>query len=114
MKPFPTDFPDFKEDIQIILEGLNLSDDYVVSLEQRRTIIYTMSFQMKVNFYGPTQRSDIIRKAISNVFNQGAGALDSDLSIETITITPNPSSVSPDSDFGFNESIVLNFDSAST
>tara|TARA_R100000005_G_C4989209_1_gene196941 strand:+ start:128 stop:931 length:804 start_codon:yes stop_codon:yes gene_type:complete len=116
MKPFPTDFPDIKEDIQIILEGLNLSDDYEGSLEQRRTIVYTMSFQMKVNFYGPTQRTDIIRKSISNVFNQGAGSLDSDLSIETITITPNPTNTFglADSDFGFNESIVINFDSAST
>lgn len=114
MKPFPADFPDIKEDVQIILDNVQLSDDYEGALESRRTIVYTLSFTMKVNFYGPTSKGDIIRKSIANIYNKGAGALDSDVSIETITITPNPADVSPDSDFGFNESIVFNYDSASS
>tara|TARA_Y100000004_G_scaffold62817_1_gene70367 strand:+ start:949 stop:1749 length:801 start_codon:yes stop_codon:yes gene_type:complete len=112
MKPFPSDYPNIKEDIQIILEGLSFDDSYEGTVESRRTIIYTLTFLMKIQFYGPTNRSDIIRKAISNVYNQGAGLKDSDVAIETITVTPDPTNVSPDSDFGFNETFVLNFDSA--
>ena len=67
---------------------------------------------LKCNFYGPTSRTDIIRKSIANVFNQQGGLRDSDVSIETITITPTPTNVGPDSDFGFNETITFNFDSA--
>tara|TARA_B100000519_G_C14254952_1_gene444533 strand:- start:100 stop:897 length:798 start_codon:yes stop_codon:yes gene_type:complete len=112
MKPFAAEFPDIKEDIQIILTGLNLQDSYEGSLEDRRTIVYGLSFDLKCNFYGPTSRTDIIRKSIANVFNQQGGLRDSDVSIETITITPTPTNVGPDSDFGFNETITFNFDSA--
>ena len=56
--------------------------------------------------------TDIIRKSIANVFNKQGGLRDSDVSIETITITPTPTNVGPDSDFGFNETITFNFDSA--
>ncbi len=112
MKPFAAEFPDIKEDIQIILTGLNLQDSYEGSLEDRRTIVYSLSFDLKCNFYGPTSRTDIIRKSIANVFEQSGGLNDSDVSIETITITPTPSNVGPDSDFGFNETIIFNFDSA--
>ena len=113
MKPFPTDFPDIKEDVQIILDGLSNEDDYEGPVESRRTITYTLNFTLKCNFYGPVGKGRIIRKSIANVFNQEAGINDSDVGIETITITPNPSDVSPDSDFGFSESIVINYDSAS-
>lgn len=115
IKPFPVDYPDFKEDIPIIIQSLSFSDDYEGSMEQRRTIVYTLDFEMKVSFYGAITEGDIVREVVSDVFfmNAGVGG-DSDIKVETITTTPKPLSTigMPDSDFGFDNSIVLTQDSA--
>lgn len=63
MKQF-VDYPDHKEDIPISLIGISYTDDYEGQLESRRTIIYTLDFEMKTTFYGPISTSSIIRKAV--------------------------------------------------
>lgn len=45
---------DIIEDVPIILQSVTFSDNYEGGLEDRRTIIYTLSFDMKINFWGPT------------------------------------------------------------
>jgi hypothetical protein len=40
-----------KEDSQITLQGITFSDDYEAQLEARRTIIYTLDFDMKLSLY---------------------------------------------------------------
>lgn len=50
VKPL-ADYENVKEDSQITLQGITFSDDYEASLESRRTIIYTLDFDMKVNLY---------------------------------------------------------------
>ena len=114
IKPFSTEYPDFKEDIPIVIQGLSFSDDFEGSMEQRRTIIYTLDFEMKVSFYGPINTSDIIRTSKATFFDIGAGLLDSDIGLERIDTTPDPTSVfgMPDSDFGFSNTITLLSDSA--
>lgn len=42
---------DLKEDTVIQLQNISFTDDYESLLEDRRTIIYTLSFQMKINLY---------------------------------------------------------------
>ena len=114
IKPFPTEYPDFKEDIPIIIQGLTFSDDFEGAMESRRTIIYTLSFEMKVSFYGAITEGDVIRSSIARLFELNAGASgDSDIKLETITITPDPTTVIglPDSDFGFDTTIELARDS---
>jgi len=114
IKPFSTEYPDFKEDIPIVIQGLSFSDDFEGAMEQRRTIIYTLDFEMKVSFYGPINTSDIIRTSKATFFDIGAGLLDSDIGLERIDTTPDPTSVfgMPDSDFGFSNTITLLSDSA--
>lgn len=114
IKPFLSEFPDFKEDIPIVLQGVSFADDFEGSLEQRRTIIYTLDFEMKVSFYGSINTSDIIRSATTNIFQQGIGLQDSDIQLSTIKTTPNPSTAigMPDSDFGFINEIILSVDSS--
>ena len=63
-------------------------------MEQRRTIIYTLDFGMRVNFHGPIRRSKVIKSATTNVHIDKASLLtsgaDSDgLYVKQIT-TPNP------------------------
>jgi hypothetical protein len=112
--PFKDAYPDFIEDVPIVITGVTMADDFEGPLEARRTIIYTLNFEMKVQFYGDIENKEIIRRADARLFNMNAGLLDSDIYLERVTVTPNPSNVIglPDSDFGFNEDIVLASDSA--
>jgi len=48
------DYSSVKEDTPITLLGVTFSDDYEAALEARRTIIYTLDFDMKVNLYKDT------------------------------------------------------------
>lgn len=111
IKPFAQEYPDFKEDIPVIIQGLSFTDDYDGAMEQRRSIIYTLEFEMKLSFFGPIGNGEIIRKSVADVYliNQ-----DSDKLLETITINPDPLNVIglPDSDYGFDTEIDLAFDSA--
>ena len=109
VKPFE-DWADFKEDVPITLTSVNFSDDYEGAMETRRTIIYTLDFEMKIRFYGPVNEKGIIRTAINKIYEQNAGLSDSDILIETITVTPDPADASPDSDYGFSTTIDLAFD----
>jgi len=112
IKPFSTEFPTFKEDIQVIIQSVSFSDDFEGAMEQRRTIIYSLDFEMKLSYHGPIADQSIIRTSTAKFFDIKAGLKDSDIGLETIQVTPNPTSVIglEDSDFGFTTTIL---DSAS-
>jgi len=102
LKPF-TDYPDILEDIPIAITGVSFQDDFEGELGQRRTIIYTIDFEMKVSYYGSIGVNPVIRDARAKVFDIGAGLSDSDIRLNTIQILPNPTTLNilGDSDFGF-------------
>ena len=108
IKPFPTEYPSFKEDIPIIIQTVNFQDDFEGAVEQRRTIVYSMDFEMKISFHGPVSTSNIIRQADAVLSQIGVGLADSDLGLETIRVTPNPIDTIglADSDFGFTTTIL--------
>ena len=112
IKPFQTEFPNFKEDIQVIINGVSFSDDFEGAMEQRRTIIYSMDFEMKLSYHGPIANTSVIRTSTAKIFQMGSGNSDSDIGLETIQVVPNPTSAIglADSDFGFTTTIL---DSAS-
>jgi len=105
IKPF-ADIDTLTEDVPVTLSGVSFSDDFEGALEQRRTIIYTLDFEMKIALYGPESNKAIIRDVRNNLFLQEAGLNDSDVYIKTLKITPDPSSVNADSDYGFIETDV--------
>ena len=111
IKPL-ADFPDIKEDVPVTLTGVTFTDDFEGMVEQRRTIIYTLDFDMKITFFGPINEQGIIRKSIVNFYQIGNGLSDSDVLYETLTVQPNPLNVGPDSDYGFTETWTLSVDSA--
>ena len=102
LKPF-SDYPDVLEDIPIAITSVSFQDDFEGELGARRTIIYTMDFEMRVRFYGAISQSAVVRDARAKVFDIGAGLADSDLRLNTIQVVPNPTSLNilGDSDFGF-------------
>jgi hypothetical protein len=100
VKPF-ADLPEIKEDIPISLTSVDFQDDFEGPVEQRRTIIYNLTFDMRVNFYGPESTHSVIREVNTNI-----NLIDTEGFIENVQVTPNPIDVSPDSDYGF--STVIN------
>jgi len=117
IKPFSTEYPDMKEDITIIIQSVSFADDFEGAVEQRRTIIYTLDFEMKVQFYGAIANSEIIRTANTDLYTlynnpldgrlDFRGLADSDSLVERITTTPDPTTAIglADSDFGFSTDI---------
>lgn len=103
MKPFD-DYPEIKEDIPITAVGVNFADDFEGPMEARRTIIYSIDFDMKINLYGPVTETGVITKAIADITD-----LNNNQQIERIEVTPNPDDITGDSDFGFNINIDTEF-----
>jgi hypothetical protein len=78
-----------KNDLPIILDSVNYDDQYEGDFSQRRAIIWTLSFTLKLNFYGPVNRQSIIRTATINSFNQPD--LTQKIQTYSATVTPNTS-----------------------
>lgn len=96
------EYPEVLEDSPIILNGVSFLDDYEGPLEQRRTIVYTLDFTMKINFYKGFSSTNIIRTANPTVGFQAGGVDDSDVNATLVSVVTNPALASPDSDYGFN------------
>lgn len=62
------------EDIPIILDSVSYEDDYEGDIETRRAIIWTLSFTLKMNFYGPITSTGIIKKVSINVDHENTNA----------------------------------------
>jgi hypothetical protein len=56
-------------DLPIIIENVSYEDDYEGDLTTRRSIIWTLNFTMKLNFYGPINKQGIIRKVEVDTFS---------------------------------------------
>lgn len=55
-------------DLPILLESVSVDDQYEGDFTTRRMIVYTLSFTLKLNFYGPLQRQNFIKTSIANTF----------------------------------------------
>lgn len=56
-----------KRDVPIILQSISYSDDYEGNFEERRAIIYTLTFTAKTYLFGPVQESGTGTKVITSV-----------------------------------------------
>jgi len=78
---------DHKQDVAVILGGVQIDDQYEGEFTERRVLIYQLDFTMKMKFYGPTSNTGVIRE-INIDFNEdstGANILEN----MDITIDPN-------------------------
>ena len=78
-------------DLPILLENVSYEDDYEGDLSTRRSIIWTLNFVMKLNFYGPINRQGIIRRVDVDTFS------DAELSkrINQYDVTASPETAKP-------------------
>jgi hypothetical protein len=89
-----------KDDFPLILDSLTYEDDYEGDFATRRSIIYTMTFTAKMNFYGPISEQGIIKTVQADVF---ADAPTSTLPNTRLVMTPDPTSANALDDYGFSE-----------
>jgi hypothetical protein len=109
IKPF-ANLSDLTEDVPITLTGVDYQDDYTGQLGDRRSIIYTLSFQMPVNFYQGGNYGRSIRKVTNELYTSmqdSDGNGNAVVPSVTLTVEPNPLDASPDSDYGFTETITI-------
>ena len=82
---------DIVEDVPIILQSTTFQDNFEGSLEDRRTIIYTLSFDMKINFWGPTCKkpSKVIETIDVDFFDDTLGGSTRTTTVGTGTVDSN-------------------------
>lgn len=115
-------YTDFYEDIPLILNGVSFTDDYEGEMSQRRMIVYSLDFEMKVNFYGKQLTEDdafnIIKRVDVEMYDLdtsqqfGIGDDDSDGYIQTVRTEVDPFNASFDSDWSVSFSVFDKLDSA--
>lgn len=59
---------DIKNDLPILLNSISYEDDYEGDFRNRRAIIWTLSFVMKLNFFGPINKTGFIKSAIATTY----------------------------------------------
>ena len=103
MIPLKTDYPAYREDIPISIAAVGFQDDLEGEVGARRTIIYNIDFEMRIQYHSGIATSNVIRQSNARILNMNTGLADSDVRLETIQINPNPLSTIglADSDFGF-------------
>ena len=52
----------YKQDVSVILGGVQIEDQYEGDFTERRVLIYQLDFTMKMKFFGPTADQAIIRE----------------------------------------------------
>lgn len=57
----------YKFDVPTVLNSVNLQDDYDGPFEQRRVVLYTLTFTMKTQMFGPVTESEVIRTVKANI-----------------------------------------------
>ena len=63
---------EIKNNLPVLLESINFEDSYEGNFEDRREIVWTLMFTIKLNFYGPIDKSGVIKKVIASTFNNAA------------------------------------------
>lgn len=104
----------YKDDVAVTLQGLNLQDNYEDDWTVRRDIIWTLTFDVRLMFYGPILDKPVITRAITSTFNGAQGDLANRQELESIAQTSSIiTEVAPDDalftdDFGYTETVVNN------
>ena len=91
-------------DIPVVLDNIQMDDDYEGNFETRRALIYTLTFTVKTYLYGPVTdvSGDIIRKVTI-----GYSALSTDGSVRTRDLTYQ---VTPRATKDYDNSLISNLD----
>lgn len=87
----------FKSDIPFVIQAVTLVDDYEGDFMSRRSIIYTLEFEARVNFYGPLRESSVIKSTSTTFADPTMGPEGLPFSSQEFTVTPM--SAGPDDEY---------------
>ena len=90
---------DIKNDLPILLNSMGFEDDYEGDFSTRRAITWTLSFTMKLNFYGPVVKQGVIKSVIASTFSN------SELTDQQqkITVSTTPNNALPTDTYNYTE-----------
>lgn len=89
-----------KNDLPIVLDSVSYDDQYEGEFTQRRAIIWTLNFTLKLNFYGPITRQGVIKSVSVDMFDQP----DLTDKIQTYNVTVDPTNATAGNVTSFIES----------
>ena len=75
-----------KRDIKITLDSIGYDDQYEGEFAARQSIVWTLNFTMRLNFYGNVSNINVIKETISNLYDK----LDDGSIEEVAKITVSP------------------------
>ena len=78
-----------QQDIPIVLNSVNIQDDYDGDFQQRRFVLYTLNFTLKVNMFGPVSNNAIINKVMVAAINPTDGGVTTSFTAEQTVPTIN-------------------------
>jgi len=95
-----------KRDIKITLDNVNYEDEYEGEFANRISVIWTLNFTMRLNFYSHLANVDVIKQAVIDAYN------DPELSLDKVALssgrarvkaTVDPQSATPADEYKFLE-----------
>lgn len=86
-----------QNDLPIILSSIGFSDDYEGDLSTRRAIVWTLSFTMKLNFYGPATNKGLIKRVTATTFNDPEFTIAQQQGV----VQPNPTTANVTDSYGY-------------
>ena len=99
-----------KRDIKITLDNVNYEDEYEGQFENRLSIVLTLNFTMRLNFYSNVANQDVIKKAIADVYNDPTLSLSRLNDRARTTVSVDPSTATPSDTYKFLEEFDESFE----
>lgn len=97
---------DIVDDVNISLQTISKEDSYEGDMSERRLIIYTLLFEMRINFYGNVNQDiNVIKKSIINFIDS-----DTNTTLMTRTDAVNPQSADEDDVYTIDTSYTFGYD----
>lgn len=90
---------DIKNDLPVLLNSIDYEDQYEGDFRNRQYIIWTLTFTMKMNYFGPVNKQGFIKSVTTNTYADEA-LLNKQ---QTYNVTVDPSTAVPGSEFTFIE-----------
>ena len=97
----PIDGYQYKQDVPVILTGVNIADDYEGDFQTRRVLTYQLDFTMKMKFFGPSADQGIIKQINIDTTADVANLNN----LEEIDFTITPSTADEDDNYTVNVTI---------
>jgi hypothetical protein len=85
-----------QNDLPVILESIGFQDQYEGDWITRRAIVWSLDFLLKLNFYGPVNKQGVIKRVLTNTFNDATSA-----QIQKATVETDPTSANVTDNYGY-------------